>query len=297
MELKIKILIFLILMTAALILLLLMITLGFGIKDESSNNSYKNGIVTNIWLQDNSKLDIIRKNRIRYLFVDVGDINKTGKTGNEEEIMEFLRFIKDYESKNSYYFALIAYTEINTYNYDLNEEFIQNYIEDSKKLVSLGFDGILVDIEPVRFGLREKYLALLRELKERLPENSLLSAYAGTISNDKNNEWEWEHDFYRKVSDRVDIVSMQGYDTDIKNKEDYKNFIKSQVKEICKRQWNSLFLLGVPTHKQEPETIENALEAFGEEIKKCPSNKFLGVNIFAEWTTDKNEWKIFKKYF
>ena len=53
--------------------------------------------------------------------------------------------------------------------------------------------------------------------------------------------------------------------------------------------------MGIPTHNAYPETIENALEAYNEEIALHPNSKFIGVGIFSEWTIDDEEWKVFEE--
>jgi hypothetical protein len=98
------------------------------------------------------------------------------------------------------------------------------------------------------------------------------------------------------VSDNSDIIVIPVYDTWIDDEEKYVAYVKSQVGEIAKRDWHSWFMLGIPTHKKYPETIENALNTWGNEVIKYPKSRFLGVSIFSEWTMDSSEWEIFEDY-
>ena len=71
-----------------------------------------NGIITNIWLEGNGKLDNFKKNNIIYLFVDVGNIDDKGNLlTSDEEINNFIDFINSYEENNNYDFILLPYTE------------------------------------------------------------------------------------------------------------------------------------------------------------------------------------------
>lgn len=269
---------------------------GKGIPENNISSSF-NGIVTNIWLEE-KELEYFRARDIRYLFVDIGTTENDGKISTpRNEINGFLNLVKKFESKNNFNFVLIPYCEINTYDYELNPEFLKNYVNEYKNLDSIGFDGILVDIEPVQYSFRKNYIVLLDNLRQNLSKGSIISVYSGTISDNNHNEWEWDYGFYRAVSEKVDIISMQGYDTGIRGDMEYQNFIGNQIKTICNSDFNKNFLYGIPTHNPKPETIENALHAYNEEIRNCRNNKFLGVNLFASWTISQNDWEIYDSYF
>jgi hypothetical protein len=256
-----------------------------------------NGIATNIWI-DEERIDNLRNHNIKYLFVDVGDTRQDGflNTPNHE-IIGFLEMIEDYEKENNYDFIILPYSEINTHNYNVNDEFKKNFVELYLGLIELGFDGIYVDIEPIRKGQEVSFLNLLEELDRKVPNDKILGTYSGVISEIENdNEWEWDINFYKRVSNRVDFIFVPGYDYPFEDKELYKSKIKEQVGIISSNNFNSYFMLGIPTHKPQPETIENALSAYQEEVSRFQTNKFIGAGIFAEWTMDENEWNVFDKY-
>ena len=259
-----------------------------------------NAVVVNIWIEEPG-LDNLRKHEIKYLFVDIGNTNKDGRVITpDDEIISFLNLIKNYESENNYDFIILAYSEINTYNYDFDSiNFRENFIQDYKTFLELGFDGLLIDVEPVQFSQREIFLEFLDKLNNKLPGNSLISVYSGFISNDENeneNEWEWNFDFYKKVSNKVDLISFPLYDTDLSDKDEYQSFVKDQIRILSSYSTETDILLAIPTHKQQPEIIENALQSYNEEIK-INKGSIIGVTIFADWTTDENEWKVFEEYF
>ncbi|MHC5077141.1 MAG: hypothetical protein ACYTFM_12040, partial [Planctomycetota bacterium] len=166
------------------------------------------------------------------------------------------------------------------------------------RLISFGFDGIYVDIEPVRKGQEGDYLDFLENLSGICPKDKILGVYAGVVNSEPNNvrknEWNWSMDLYRKVSSRVDLICVPGYDTGLRNKEDYNSFITKQIELLSLTKSDACLMLAIPTHKRKPEIIENALASYNSVIKKYPENHFIGTYIFAEWTTDKHEWNIFK---
>jgi len=259
-----------------------------------------NGIVTNIWIEDKKQLEKFIENDIKYLFVDVGDIDKNGKLITEEnELIHFLDFIEEFEKEKGYDFILLPYNEIiieNSKNYDLHSDiFTNNVINNHKELIKLGFEGSHIDIEAIPFSQRDDYLKFLERLNEEIDKENLLTVYSGAL-NEKPIVWEWESDFYAAVSDRTDIILIPSYDFNLKDKEEYQNYVKNQIKSITSQKLNANLMFTVPTHKSSPETLANSLEAYKEEIEKHEGNPFIGITIFAEWTTNDNEWNIFSEY-
>jgi hypothetical protein len=258
------------------------------------------GAVINIWISGEARLDNLRNHRIKYLFVDIGDTNKDGKIETpRKEIAEFLSLIKSYEKQHGYDFVILPYSEINTYHYNVDCQFRKRFIADYKSLVSLGFDGVYVDIEPIRKKKEKDYLELLERLSAICPKGTILGAYAGSVSdseadNEKNNEWQWSLSFYKKVSDVVDLICVPGYDFNLRSRVEYQSSIRKQVRLLSSGGFNSHLMFTIPTHKREPETIENALTAYYLEIGRHPQHQFIGVCVFAEWTTIQEEWNIFR---
>ncbi|MHC4131095.1 MAG: polysaccharide deacetylase family protein [Planctomycetota bacterium] len=257
------------------------------------------GVVTNIWMSNQIKFDNLRDHKIKYLFVDIGNTKQNGTMETPiEQIAEFLKLVESYEKKHQYDFILLPYSEVNTNHYDINSEFKENFIAVYDHLISLGFDGVYVDIEPIRKGQEEDYLDFLKDLSTICPEDKILGVYAGVVDSEsdnvRNNEWSWSKNLYRKVSSKVDLICVPGYDTDLRNSKDYNSFIRKQIEILSSTQSNACLMLAIPTHKREPETIENALVSYNSVINKYPQNLFIGTYIFAEWTTNRHEWDVFK---
>jgi hypothetical protein len=258
-----------------------------------------NGVVVNIWISGQAKLNNLREHKIKYLIVDIGNTNQDGTMEtSKEQIAEFLNLIESYEKKHNYDFIILPYSEINTYHYNIDSKFKENLTAVHNHLISMGFDGVYIDIEPIRKGQEENYLNFLKGLSTVCPKDKILVAYAGTVDsesdNESNNEWSWSLNFYRKVSNSVDLICVPGYDSGLRNRGEYETFIKKQIELLSSRKLNSRLMLAVPTHKRKPETIESALTSYNLGIKKHPQNQFIGAYIFAEWTTDRHEWNVFK---
>ena len=136
----------------------------------NSTDMNKNAIVTNIWLNDVSKLDKFKQNNIKYLIIDIGDTSLNGQIITpKKEIVDFINFINKYEKKSGYDFNLLPYSEIILDKYNLEAyDFQKNLIEDYIYLNKIGYDGILIDIEKIPLNQREEYLACLGNLIRKL---------------------------------------------------------------------------------------------------------------------------------
>ena len=171
--------------------------------------------------------------------------------------------------------------------YNFNKEFQKNFIEDYLRLVEMGFDGVYVDVEPIRNG--EDYLKFLDEVRK---EFSFVGVYSGAVGSHSDNEWEWDLDFYKEVCNKVDLIFVPGYDSDLSNKKEYLDYIEMEVRELSNLNLDCDLMLGVPTHKSGVENLENALQAYSG----VDGNRFIGVGVFAEWTMDKKDWAVFERY-
>src|SRR3989338_1795242 len=271
-------------------LLLLLICLALFLVPMQRGLPKGNGIVTNVWA-DSKRIETARQNGLKYLFVDVGDITKDGALVTpKEEIEEFLSLAKNKG------FVLLPYTEVNTENYDFSSSrFMANLIGAHKELVDMGFDGAYLDVEAVQKDKEADYLRLVRLLRKELPSGSIIAAYAGFLK-DSDNRWEWDHDFYQDVSESVDLIFVAGFDLDAKDASEYDEYIVSQMEDISSSGYKSYFMLGVPTHKKYPETIDSAMAAYRKALEGLPNDKFLGVAIFSDWTIDDGEWETYRRY-
>ncbi len=282
-----------------IIFLLFSILLAFSIliKTNNEDNTVKNteeikGIVTNIWIPQ-SNLERLKENKITHLFVDIGDIDTTGIIQTpKEEIINFINDLNKFEKSSSYNFITLPYTEIILDKYSLTEEFQNNLINEHKSLMALGFNGVFIDIEKIPLSQRQNYISFINNLMQNLPKDSPLAIYAGHL-NQNPSEWEWDLNFYKTISEKAGLIIIPAYDTNNQNIISYNYQLSNQIEQLNNINSKAKFILGIPTHKQYPETIENALKLYQRSHNQENSN-FIGVSIFAEWTMDENEWETYK---
>lgn len=282
-----------------LVVIVILIDVDYSLDEENVNKrdlQQAQGAVTNIWINGDTRFDVLKEHDIVYLFVDVGGTNLNGTSkADMEQVESFYELIRDYEERNDHEFILLPYSEVRSYDIDTTTiEFRENFIDFYKELTVMGYDGLLVDIEPVQFEERDDFLNLLEELRIELGSEPIISVYAGHIGNG-NNEWEWETSFYRSVAIRTDIISASGYDTDFTNSEEYSSHLKNQIHLMNTEGYDTNILFAIPTHRDYPEHSDIALNAIqGEFVYE--DSPILGVTVFAEWTADENDWDNFKEF-
>ena len=293
---------FIITFIVLIILILLYILLDF---TEQENNEItqevlinKTATVTNIWIYDYTRLDKLKENDIKYLLIDIGGTNQDGSFNNSYEIMyDFYDYIREYEENRNYSFILLPYSEVRSTEIDITtNEFKNNFVKSYKNLINYGYDGLLVDIEPVKKEEREDFLNILDKLNNELPNNSIIAVYTShLVKEETSNVWEWEKDFYNQVIEKADIISAPLYDTIFTNTQEYQRHINKQIKLLNELKETEI-LIAIPTHKTYPEQSDIALEGILEAIKKHPNKNIVGITVFAEWTAENSDWENFKTY-
>ncbi len=205
-------------------------------KDVSLISGYKrnvdvfggNGIFTNIWV-DRSIFNTLKEHDIRYVFVDIGDVDKsTGRiTTPRNQIETFMNDITSFEQENNHVFTKLPWNVVvpkDGYRID-SPEFRRNYVDEYVKLAKeFHLDGIHVDIEAIPNELKGDYLEMLKDWRTMLPENSIISVYGGSLTDHKtDNAWNWPESFLQDVfKSGADIVSIPTYDTFSRTEEEYR---------------------------------------------------------------------------
>lgn len=284
-----------------IILLLISILLALSMLiTNNENEAIKNteeikGIVTNVWIPQ-ANLENLKENKITHLFVDIGNIDTTGIIQTpKEEIINFINGLKSFESSNNYNFIILPYTEIILDEYSLTEEFQNNLINEHKSLMALGFNGVFIDIEKIPLSQRQNYISFINKLIQNIQKDSpsaTLAIYAAHLAQNPS-EWEWDLALYKAISEKADLIIIPAYDTNAQNIISYNYQLSNQIEQLNNINSKAKFILGIPTHKQAPETIENALKLYQRSRNQEKSN-FIGISFFAEWTMDENEWETYK---
>jgi hypothetical protein len=185
----------------------------------------------------------------------------------------------------------------------------QRIVAECRGLIDEGFDGIHVNVEPVDDGNVE-FLALLRALRTAVGDARLLSVSTirpGPLALPGARNFFWTLDYYERVAALVDQVVIMTYDTGLPTAGLYRRYVSwasSAVTGVLARSRSrSRVLLGVPTydqhglmHRAGVETPENALLGVIAGLRGLGGGgTFEGVALYAEWTTDEDEWRSYER--
>ena len=115
----------------------------------------------------------------------------------------------------------------------------------------------------------------------------------------------WTRDYYRSLASVVDQLVVMTYDTAIPTPELYRRYLAYAAATTTHRLERSRarVLIGVPTydarglmHRAGVETPENALVGVVAGLRGSRGGgTFEGVALYAEWTTDAAEWRIYDR--
>lgn len=187
-------------------------------------------------------------------------------------------------------------------NVDLSKEAVRRKIvAEAKWLVEeCGFDGIQWDYEICPDG-DQGFLALLDEGREALPGVFVSAAVPTTYA------WpltgvSWSQGYVQEVANRVDQLAIMGYDTGLYFPRAYAGHLKGNVQRFAEAaEGRCTVILGLPTYWEGPkshnpraENLKTALRAV-RGIKDWPA-VFEGVALFADYTTDEEEWDLFRRF-
>lgn len=186
---------------------------------------------------------------------------------------------------------------------DLSKKEVRaNLVEQARWLTEkCGFDGVQWDYEFATNGNRG-LIDLLKETKQALP-NTLLSTatpmwYPGTL-------WGWNEQYFAEVAKHSDQIAVMGYDSWLYLPSLYVRLISQQVIQVCQAAegTNCKVIIGLPTyedvtlaHHKPVETLRHGLMGVQEGLSNCKArDRFEGIALFADYTTDEQEWKLFDK--
>ncbi len=184
----------------------------------------------------------------------------------------------------------------------------QRIVAECRGLMDEGFDGIHVNVEPVNNGNVE-FLALLRALRAAVGPDRTLSVSAirpGPVYVPIAPNFFWTREYYSRVATLADQVVVMSYDTALFTAPLYRRYlswVSSTLTHKLSHGSTARVLVGVPTyddanlmHRADVETLENALQGVVAGLRGVGGGgTFEGVAIYAEWTTDENEWATFDR--
>jgi len=185
----------------------------------------------------------------------------------------------------------------------------QQMVAECRGLIDEGFHGIHLNVEPVDSG-NDDYLSLLRALRTAVGEGNILSVSAirpGPLRLPVAPNFFWTGDYYARVAETADQVVIMAYDTALPTPALYRRYLayaaSSVTRTLAAAHSRARVLVGVPTyeptglmHRGEVETPENALLGIVAGLRGLGAGgTFEGVALYAEWTTDEQEWAVYER--
>lgn len=184
------------------------------------------------------------------------------------------------------------------------------FVEHMRFFTEQGADGVHLNIEPMP-SFEPGYLELLHEVKRSIGDDKMLSvaAYPPPTLLHQFPDVHWDLAFYREVCLVVDEVVVMAYDTAQRVALVYETMVATWVRELLETlpppseggcQWS----MGVPAyeddepwHDPNTETIEHGIRGVRRGLagRDVPEH-FTGIAIYASWTTDREEWSAYERF-
>jgi hypothetical protein len=185
----------------------------------------------------------------------------------------------------------------------------QRIVAEVRGLMDEGFDGIHLNVEPVNDGNVE-FLALLRSLRNAVGPGRILSLSAirpGPVGIPFAPNFVWSPEYFARVAAVSDQIVIMAYDTAIPTPPLYRRYLAWSTASVAGALVDSgshaRVLMGVPTyedfgfmHRRRVETLENALLGVVAGLRGLGAGgTFEGVALYAEWTTDDDDWADYER--
>lgn len=197
---------------------------------------------------------------------------------------------------------------------DLASEPVRDAIvETARGFLDLGFTGLHINIEPstgnphlltllnaLRAETRkhDAMLSMATDELEPLPGMAWATGVAGTKAGF------WTTAYYRQVLDQVDQIAVMTYDTGLPLESLYGNLVRWQTRTIrTLAPIDKTVFIGVPTYEEkrltfhpDAEHIASASRGVRQGLYDLPHQDLanVGVAIYADWTTDEPEWRVYR---
>lgn len=248
-------------------------------------------------------------NHIKYAYFHVLNIDKDGslhlhEPKMAEKIVQTLhRLCPEVKCLAWVYVGSVPYTG----PVDLTKTKVrQKMVDESLWLLNeCGFDGVQWDYEFCPNDDRG-FLTLLEETRTALPADKILSCdtpmwYPGIL-------WGWHDDYFKEVAKRTDQLVVMCYDSLLRLPRAYAWLVAQQVIHVSKDASvnpKCEVLFGLPTyedatkaHDSHSENLVNAIHGFYDGVQESGVNtdQVAGIALFADYTTDKQEWDDYQRY-
>lgn len=310
-------------LSLALLLLILIWIFVFGINSNQAGQ-YFNKKSNAIWIEHKWVEEDISEKEISELvfklseyqfdtvFVHSGPLKSDGTIDADtyKFAERFLEYARKYNDEIKYQAWLGQVRS----SIDLSDPFVRRNIVDQAQILTkmIGFDGVHYDIEPVWDGDLD-FISLLKETKEVLKDEKKISvALAEFIPNYvirtlgnfyEFNNYNSETNF-KNVGEYADQIVVMVYDTSISRSWLYRFLVKEQCIWVTRLYKDKEVFIAIPSYDEatdafDPliENVENGLLGIIAGLNNFRSRErnFMGVAIYAYWTTSDEEFETYKK--
>lgn len=279
-----------------------------------SFNKQQNAIwIKHEWIEKRMDLAQIRlmaqelkEKDIKYIFVHSGPFEQDGKV-DFTKYKSAKYFIESYKAVDPDAEILAWLGQIYS-KIDLDQEqTLDNIMNVSNRMISLGYDGIHLDIEPIKND-DQNFINLLKRYRKDLPEVFLSVAISEYVPNEIFNVWDFftdntknylSEEYYKEISNYTDQIAVMVYDTPFTNKLLFSFYVNRQTLFLSRNIQDTEVLIGIPTYDETHETIESSIKGVIGGLNDIRSNldNFTGIAIYSNWETDEEEWQIYQDYF
>lgn len=169
------------------------------------------------------------------------------------------------------------------------------------------FAGIHVNIEPWPSG-DEALLQLLTEIREEMPDNTILSvaAYPPPTLLHPYEEIHWDKNYYQQVSKVADQLVVMMYDTALDFGWLYKWLLRGWTQDVLLWAETADILLGIPAyddfgvgyHNPDVENISNAIIGISSGLSRLDSipENYQGISVYSNWEMSDDEWELLRTF-
>ena len=235
--------------------------------------------------------NLIRAN-VTYLFFNLPNMNTSGYVA--DNFSQESALISRFDSlRGNHTFEYFGWTGTQIDPTDVLGNFTDpSIITDVSSIYQAGFQGILIDMEPVPND-SPQFLSMLQDLKQAMSQeptkmllaaNSMKVGYGAT----PGQEWTWDPTYFRNVTKLVDFVIPMLFETGTTTQYSYEQYSKQQI-QLSTQYSSAPVLYSIPDwyanstwHHPYAENLTNAVITFSALIAsgtKLPN--MIGLGIYA----------------
>ncbi len=259
----------------------------------------------------------LRDQKIGTVYAYVTYLQFNGTWRNEDQFDNVKAFVKAFKQAypEGHLDGLIGVpTSDDTHPDRLNDLNLQQQVADlaGRFVNEFGFDGVFLDVEPVWDG-DQNFLALLRAVRSSVGMTTQISAAIPPDWSPAHTDiplpplitpgTEWSKDYKQSVALLVNHMAVMVFNSGLSTAADYEQWVAYQVKTyaqaVAALDTDTDVLIAVPTFDSAPpghdpavENVSTAVQGINLGVQQAgdAGSYVSGLAIYADWTTDGNEW-------